>query len=61
LRNPQQDSAIRLGLNQPTEFLEKLEVLATNRLDDRFDASPAITGNKLILRGQEHLYRIASK
>jgi len=36
------------------------EVLATNTLDDGFDASPAIAGNELFLRGREHLYCIAS-
>ncbi len=40
---------------------EKLEVLATNRLDDRLDASPAIAGNELYLRGHEYLYCIAEK
>jgi outer membrane protein assembly factor BamB len=40
---------------------ETLDVLATNRLDDRFDASPAIAGNELFLRGREHLYCIAEK
>jgi hypothetical protein len=36
-----------------------LEVLAKNRLDDGFDASPAIVGNRLLLRGRQHLYCIA--
>ncbi len=34
----------------------KLEVLATNRLDDGFDASPAAVGTELLLRGRQHLY-----
>jgi outer membrane protein assembly factor BamB len=34
----------------------KLEVLATNRIDDRVDASPAISGRQLFLRGSRHLY-----
>ncbi|MDB6038143.1 MAG: signal peptide protein [Verrucomicrobiales bacterium] len=38
---------------------EKLEVLTTNHLDEKFDASPAIAGNELFLRGQEYLYCIA--
>uniref|UniRef100_A0A7C2P8Y6 Pyrrolo-quinoline quinone repeat domain-containing protein n=1 Tax=Schlesneria paludicola TaxID=360056 RepID=A0A7C2P8Y6_9PLAN len=33
-----------------------LDVLATNRLDDSVDASPAIAGRQLFLRGQSHLY-----
>jgi outer membrane protein assembly factor BamB len=40
---------------------EKLEVLATNRLDEKFDASPAAVGNELFLRGHEHLYCLAEK
>lgn len=38
-----------------------LEVLATNKLDDSFDASPAIVGKQLFLRGQRHLYCLESK
>ena len=38
---------------------EKIEVLATNKLDDGFDASPAIVGNSLFLRGKKNLYCIA--
>lgn len=37
----------------------KLEVLATNRLDDGFDASPAVVGREIYLRGRKHLYRIS--
>ena len=39
----------------------KLEVLATNKLDDKFDCSPAVVGNQMFLRGKEHLYCIATK
>ena len=35
------------------------EVLAVNTLDDGFDASPAIVGGELYLRGQQYLYCIA--
>jgi len=38
-----------------------LEVLATNKLDDSFDASPAIAGRQLFLRGQRHLYCLESQ
>ncbi len=34
------------------------EVLATNKLDDGFMASPAVLGNAFILRTKTHLYRI---
>lgn len=38
---------------------DKLEVLATNKLDDRIDASPAAVGKELFLRGHQYLYCIA--
>jgi len=37
----------------------RFEVLAQNSLDDGFDASPAIVGNELYLRGRKYLYCIA--
>lgn len=37
----------------------ELKVLATNKLNDAFDASPAIVGNEMFLRGRKHLYCIA--
>ena len=36
------------------------EVLATNRLDDGFDASPALVDNEMFMRGYTHLYAIAA-
>ena len=36
------------------------EVLAENELDDRFDASPAIVGDEIYLRGRRNLYCIAA-
>ncbi len=38
-----------------------LEILAINKLDDRFDASAAIVGNQIILRGNENLYCISAE
>ena len=38
----------------------KLEVLATNKLDDGFDASPVAVDRELYLRGRKHLYRISA-
>ena len=32
------------------------EPIATNELNDRFDASPAIAGQQIFLRGTNHLY-----
>jgi outer membrane protein assembly factor BamB len=40
---------------------DKLEILATNRLEEPVDASPAIAGKQLFLRGHEHLYCIEAK
>ena len=37
------------------------EVIATNKLDDKFDASPALAGNELYLRGYRYLYCVAAK
>jgi outer membrane protein assembly factor BamB len=37
---------------------EMPQVIATNRLDDSIDASPAIAGSELFLRGHEYLYCI---
>jgi hypothetical protein len=37
------------------------ETLAVNRLDDGFDASPAIVNDELYLRGRKSLYRISTK
>jgi outer membrane protein assembly factor BamB len=38
-----------------------LEILATNRLDDRFNASPVAVGGQLFLRGERHLYCISKE
>jgi len=35
-----------------------LEVLGTGRLDEGFDASPAVVGRQMFLRGKSHLYCI---
>lgn len=37
----------------------RYEAVASNTLDDRFDASPAIVGDELYLRGARFLYKIA--
>ena len=39
----------------------RLDILATNRLDDSFSASPVIVGKDLYLRGHKYLYCIALK
>jgi outer membrane protein assembly factor BamB len=40
---------------------DKLEVVATNVLNDPTDASPAVAGNQLFLRSRQNLYCIAEK
>jgi outer membrane protein assembly factor BamB len=37
-----------------------LQVVATNTLDDHFDASPALVGNEIYLRGVKYLYSIGN-
>ncbi len=40
---------------------DKLETISINRLQEKFDASPAIAGGELFLRGHDYLYCIAEK
>ncbi len=51
----------RNGVTIVLKQSDKLETLATNRLDEKFDASPAAIGNELFLRGHDYLYRLAEK
>jgi outer membrane protein assembly factor BamB len=51
----------RNGVTVVLKQSDKLEVLATNRLDEKFDASPAAAGKDLFLRGCEYLYCITQK
>ncbi len=51
----------RNGVTVVLKQSDKVEVLATNRLEDKFDASPAAVGKDLFLRGREYLYCIAEK
>jgi outer membrane protein assembly factor BamB len=50
----------REGTTVVLEAGPKLKVLATNKLDDGFDASPALVDGELYLRGKKHLYRISA-
>jgi outer membrane protein assembly factor BamB len=53
-----------VGRNGVTAVLKSgdtLEVMATNRLEEKFDASPALVGRELFLRGKEHLYCLAER
>jgi outer membrane protein assembly factor BamB len=51
----------RNGVTIVIKDADKLETLATNRLEESFDASPAIVGRELFLRGHEYMYCIAEK
>ena len=51
----------RNGTSVVLKQSDKFEILATNKLDEKFDASPAIVGNELFLRGHDYLYCIAEK
>jgi len=44
------------GLTTFIKTGDKFEIVAQNRLDDRFWASPAIAGNKYIFKGREKIY-----
>ena len=54
-------SAEREGMTAVIKHGPTLEVLASNQLDEAIDASPAIVGNDIIIRGENHLYRIAEE
>lgn len=49
----------REGLVMVIKDAPTFEVVATNQLDERIDASPVILGRELYLRGHQHLYCIA--
>ena len=53
-----------VGRNGVTVVLrqsDKIEVLATNRLDDPIDASPAFAGKQMFLRSDRYLYCLEEK
>jgi outer membrane protein assembly factor BamB len=52
------------GRNGATAVLSagpELKVLALNRLEDGFEASPAIVGREIYLRGRRHLYALTEE
>jgi outer membrane protein assembly factor BamB len=48
----------RSGTTVVLKQADKLEVVATNKLDDAIDASPVAVGRELFLRGEKYLYCI---
>jgi outer membrane protein assembly factor BamB len=58
-----QDRIYLVGRNGTTAVIKSsanLEVLATNKLSEKIDASPALAGKEMFLRGHEHLYCLAN-
>ncbi len=51
----------RNGTSLVLKNSDKLEILATNKLDEKFDASPAIVGNEIYLRGHVYLFCLAEQ
>ena len=51
----------RNGVTAVVRHGKKLEVLATNSINDSFTASPAIAGPRLFLRGEKYLYCISAQ
>jgi len=49
----------RSGTAMVLRDANKFEVVSTNQLEDRFDASPVILGKDLFLRGHRYLYCIS--
>ena len=49
----------RNGVTLVLKRSPKLEILATNELDDPILASPALAGDQLFMRGRKFLYCIA--
>jgi len=51
----------RSGVTLVLKNSGKPDIIATNKLDDAFEASPALSGRELFLRGRHSLYCIAEK
>lgn len=51
----------RNGATVVAKHGDEFEVLATNQLDEPIDATPALVGNEIIIRGEKSLYSIAEK
>ena len=39
----------------------KMEVLATNKLDEKTDSTPALVGKDIFIRGHQNLYCISEQ
>ena len=59
--NPPAGAILHLWLKDKPRSRPKLEILATNKIEDKTDASLALAGNELFLRGRANLYCIGNK
>lgn len=53
--------AARNGTVAVVKNADAFEIMATNKLDDTIDATPAIVGDELYIRGSKYFYCIAKK
>jgi hypothetical protein len=51
----------RDGTTVVIRHADELEVLATNSVGEPVDASPAIAGDEMFIRGEKHLFCIGKK
>lgn len=51
----------RNGVTSVVKTSDTFEVMATNTLDDKIDATPAIVGDEIYIKGAKYLYCIAKK
>jgi outer membrane protein assembly factor BamB len=51
----------RTGTTLVLKQADRVDVLATNKLDDAIDASPVAVGRQLFLRGEKYLYCVEGK
>ena len=49
------------GVTLVVKHSDTYEVLASNKLDDKFDASPVVIGDELFLKGHEYIYCITQE
>ena len=50
----------RNGVTYVLKASEKYVLLAVNKLDDRFDCSPAFVGNEIFLKGKQNMYCVVN-
>jgi hypothetical protein len=57
-----EEALFALALEKPAEkrtaFLDALDVVAVNKLGDTVRCTPAIAGNRICVRGADHLWAL---